>query len=65
MSNLLYDLLFGCHAGDDKPFLTFADGGQISYGGFLRMASWFANTIKAAGLAAGTGLRFRSKICQR
>ena len=31
MSNLLYDSLFACHAGDDKPFLIFADGSQISY----------------------------------
>ena len=56
MSNLLYDSLFGCHAGDDKPFLIFADGSQISYGTFLRMASRFANTMKAAGLTAGDRL---------
>ena len=52
MSNLLYDSLFGCHAGDEKPLLTFTDGSQISYDGFLCMASRFANTIKAAGLTA-------------
>ena len=56
MSNLLYDSLFGCHAGDDKPFLIFADGSQISYDTFLRMASRFANTMKAAGLTAGDRL---------
>ena len=42
MSNLLYDSLFGCHIGDDKPFLIFADGRTISYDAFLRMASRFA-----------------------
>ena len=56
MSNLLYDSLFGCHAGADKPFLIFADGSQISYDTFLRMASRFANTMKAAGLTAGDRL---------
>ena len=56
MSNLLYDSLLGCHAGVGKPFLTFANGGQISYDAFLRMASRFANVIKAAGLAAGDRL---------
>ena len=56
MSNLLYDTLFGCHVENDKPFLTYYDGSQISYDAFLRMASRFANVIKAAGLAAGRGL---------
>ena len=56
MSNLLYDSLFGCHISDDKPFLIFADGRTISYDTFLRMASRFANTIKAAGLTAGDRL---------
>ena len=56
MSNLLYDSLFGRHVGDDKPFLTFADGSQISYDRFLCMASQFANTLKAAGLMAGDRL---------
>ena len=53
MSNLLYDTLFGCHVENDKPFLTYYDGSQISYDAFLRMASRFANVIKAAGLVAG------------
>ena len=56
MSNLLYDSLLGCHAGVGKPFLTFANGSQISYDAFLRMASRFANTIAAAGLKAGDRL---------
>ena len=34
MSNLLYDRLFGCHAGETKPFLIFADGSDQSYDGF-------------------------------
>ena len=56
MSNMLYDTLFGCRAGDDKPFLTFADGSQISYNEFLSMASRFANTMKAADFRAGDRL---------
>ena len=45
MSNLLYDDLFGFHVENDKPFLTYYDGSQISYDAFLRMASRFANVI--------------------
>ena len=56
MSNLLYDNLFGFHVENDKPFLTYFDGSQISYDTFLRMASRFANVIKAAGLQAGDRL---------
>ena len=56
MSNLLYDSLFGFHAGNHAPFLTYDDGSQISYDVFLRMASRFANTIKSAGLTAGDRL---------
>jgi malonyl-CoA/methylmalonyl-CoA synthetase len=56
MSNLLYDNLFGFHVENDKPFLIYFDGSQISYDAFLRMASRFANVIKAAGLAAGDRL---------
>jgi len=56
MSNLLYDSLFGCHAGDAKPFLIFADGRRLSYDAFLRMACRFANTIKSSGLKAGDRL---------
>ena len=29
MSNLLYDSLFGCHAGDTKPFLIYDNGEMI------------------------------------
>ena len=41
MSNLLYDSLFGCHAGDDKPWLTFDDGSEISDDGFC---AWLAGS---------------------
>ena len=43
MSNLLYDRLFGCHQGEQKPFLIFADGSQQSYDSFLRQTARFAN----------------------
>ncbi len=56
MPNLLYDSLFGCHAGKDKPFLTYYDGSQISYEAFMWIANRFANVIKAAGLKAGDRL---------
>jgi len=56
MSNLLYDALFGCRAGDNKPFLVFADGSTLSYDAFVRMSGRFANTINAAGLTVGDRL---------
>jgi malonyl-CoA/methylmalonyl-CoA synthetase len=56
MSNLLFDRLFGCHAGDTKPFLIFADGSSQTYDGFLRQTAQFANVITSLGLVAGDRL---------
>ena len=56
MSNLLYDRLFGCHAGETKPFLIFADGSDQSYDGFLRQTARFANVITDLGLVVGDRL---------
>ncbi|NDG37531.1 MAG: malonyl-CoA synthase, partial [Alphaproteobacteria bacterium] len=56
MSNLLYDRLFGCHQGEEKPFLIFADGAQQSYDSFLRQTARFANVIQAIGLEVGDRL---------
>jgi malonyl-CoA/methylmalonyl-CoA synthetase len=56
MSNLLYDRLFGCHAGETKPFLIFADGSNQSYEGFLRQTARFANVITDLGLVVGDRL---------
>ena len=56
MSNLLYDRLFGCHAGETKPFLIFADGSDQSYDGFLRQTARFANVINDLGLVVGDRL---------
>ena len=56
MSNLLYDRLFGCHQGAQKPFLIFADGSQQSYDSFLRQTARFANVIQSIGLDVGDRL---------
>ena len=56
MSNLLYDRLFGCHQGEQKPFLIFADGSQQSYDSFLRQTARFANVIQSIGLDVGDRL---------
>ena len=56
MSNLLYDRLFGCHQGEQKPFLIFADGSQQSYDSFLRQTARFANVIRSIGLDVGDRL---------
>ena len=42
MSNFLFDRLFGCHEGETKAFLMFADGSQQSYDSFLRQTARFA-----------------------
>jgi len=49
MSNLLYDRLFGCHQGEQKPFLIFADGSEQSYDSFLGQTARFANVIQSIG----------------
>jgi malonyl-CoA/methylmalonyl-CoA synthetase len=56
LSNLLYDRLFGCHQGEQKPFLIFADGSQQSYDSFLRQTARFANVIQVIGLVVGDRL---------
>ncbi len=56
MSNFLFDRLFGCHAGETKAFLVFADGSQQSYDSFLRQAAKFANVINQLGLIVGDRL---------
>ena len=56
MSNFLFDRLFGCHEGETKAFLIFADGSQQSYDSFLRQAARFANVIEQLGLVVGDRL---------
>ncbi len=56
MSNFLFDRLFGCHKGETKAFLIFADETQQSYEGFLRQTARFANVIKQLGLVVGDRL---------
>jgi malonyl-CoA/methylmalonyl-CoA synthetase len=56
MPNYMFDRFFGCHEGDEKPFLMFADGTQQSYDSFLRQTARFANVIKELGLMVGDRL---------
>ena len=56
MSNFLFDRLFGCHEGETKAFLLFADGSQRSYDSFLRQSARFANVIEQLGLVVGDRL---------
>ncbi|MBV0912409.1 malonate--CoA ligase [Anianabacter salinae] len=56
MANLLYDALFGCHAGQDTPFLHLPDGRTLSHDAFLRMAARYAHAMTAEGLAPGDRL---------
>ena len=56
MANLLYDTLFGRHAGKTTPFLYLPDGATLTHDAFLRMAARYAHTITQAGLVAGDRL---------
>ena len=56
MPNVLYDALFGHHAGSDAPFLHLADGSTLTYDAFLRMAARFSHVIMASGLVPGDRL---------
>ncbi|MCV0429181.1 MAG: AMP-binding protein, partial [Roseibium sp.] len=53
MSNLLYDTLFGRHAGSERIFLHLTDGTQVSYKDFLERAAQFANTFNDLGVRTG------------
>ncbi len=53
MANLLYDSLFGKHAGSAAPFLHLPDGSTITYDAFLRMAARMANAMTDMGLEPG------------
>ncbi|MDP4991126.1 MAG: AMP-binding protein, partial [Marivita lacus] len=56
MANLLYDTLFGRHAGRTTPFLHLPDGTTLTHDTFLRMAARYANAMTAAGLLPGDRL---------
>lgn len=53
MANLLYDTLFGRHAGKTTPFLHLPDGTTLTHDAFLRLAARYAHALTAAGLMAG------------
>ena len=53
MANLLYDSLFGKHAGSAAPFLHLPDGSTLSYDAFLRTAARIANAMTDMGLEPG------------
>ncbi len=56
MANLLYDTLFGRHAGKTTPFLHLPDGTTLTHDAFLRMAARYAHAMTALGLVAGDRL---------
>ncbi|MFT7107547.1 MAG: malonyl-CoA/methylmalonyl-CoA synthetase, partial [Yoonia sp.] len=56
MANLLYDTLFGRHAGKTTPFLRLPDGTTLTHDMFLRMAARYAHAMAAAGLVPGDRL---------
>lgn len=53
MANLLYDGLFGVHAGKTTPFLYLPDGQVITHDRFLAMSAQIAHVMVALGLEPG------------
>lgn len=53
MANILYDTLFGAHAGKDTPFLHLLDGKTISHQEFLATSAQVANVLAQIGLRPG------------
>ncbi|MCD9149600.1 malonate--CoA ligase [Pseudophaeobacter flagellatus] len=53
MANLLYDSLFGVHAGKSTPFLHLANGDIVTYQDFLTRAAQIANAMVQSGLKPG------------
>ncbi len=53
MANVLYDALFGKHAGRDTPFLWLANGSNVTHAAFLEQAAQFAHVLTNAGLVIG------------
>ncbi|MEM8555227.1 MAG: malonyl-CoA synthase [Pseudomonadota bacterium] len=63
MSNHLYDALFAPHAGSEAPFLHFADGGVLSYGGFVDMAAGYAGALTELGIKPGDRVALQISKC--
>ena len=53
MPNTLYDALFAPHQGSEKSFLILPDGRELTYAGFLAMASRFAHVLRDKGVEIG------------
>jgi malonyl-CoA/methylmalonyl-CoA synthetase len=56
MANLLYDTLFGRHAGKSTPFLHLPDAPTLTHDAFVRMAARYAHAMTTLGLAPGDRL---------
>ena len=53
MANLLFDDLFGIHAGKTTPFLHLSDHQVVTYDDFLSLAGQIANLTTRMGLTKG------------
>ena len=53
MPNLLYDALFGQHAGASTPFLQEVGNQTLTHADFATRASEFAHAMSGLGLAPG------------
>ncbi len=53
MTNVLYDALFGQHAGRETPFLHLINGETLTHAAFLERAAQLAHALTACELTAG------------
>ena len=53
MTNTLYDALVAPHAGNGATFLTFDDGGSLTYAGFVKRVAQLAHALKDNGVRPG------------
>ena len=53
MANILYDTLFGAHAGKNTPFLHLLDGTTLTHQAFLAMGAQIAHAMTQLGLRSG------------
>lgn len=53
MSNVLYDALYGPHAGSDKAYIIGPSGAVLTYGAFIAEAARMAHALRALGIKPG------------
>ena len=53
MPNVLYDALYGSHAGSGRAYIASPSGSVMSYGAFVEEAARMAHALRACGIRPG------------